>query len=160
MPKGFLRKAKQEMSKIVPVFSIRFEDKFRCDFSHEGYTLKENTRLLSGTVDLRPLSFIEDCENDLKGIEIVERAIKLNANLGQLDAEKILENQDNIPVELRHLRIIFTGTVWLKNNTKIEFIPCLSWNGKYWVLDLIWLGFGWGSSAILLAPYSPNDGNP
>lgn len=151
MPEDLLRKAKKYLSKIFPVFEIKFSDKFKQDFSAEGYILKENIRLLNGSIRLRPVSFLETQEKQIVGRQIIDRAIRLNANLGQLDAEKILDNQNKIPEELRPYMILFPGTVWVKENNKIEFIPCLKFKDGYWSLDLVWLGFEWTSSVLLLA---------
>ncbi|MBI4117137.1 MAG: hypothetical protein HY451_00375 [Parcubacteria group bacterium] len=123
---------------------------FRFDKRKDGWTLLENApRRISGVIDAVP--FLENGEPSVKGEVMATRAIKLNANYGQEDAEWLLENQDKISVELRNFVLVFTATVWRDPDGR-RFVPCLDWFGGRWFLRFFWLDRVWSSDDRLAAP--------
>jgi len=115
------------------------EDTFQCDKRKQGWKLRRDV----GKVTLLPIiglelvSFYLPREKMVTGFELMERAQKMGANLGQLQAEYVLINQIFIPENWRSFVLLFPGTVWI-TNSKIHYnaIPLLEWNKEkdYWLL--------------------------
>ena len=117
---------------------------FRHDKRKDGLMLLENQpRRISGAIIGIP--FHKDGEDNVNGEETVRRSRipSLDANLGQEDAEWLLENQDNIPTELRNFVLIFTATIWQYRDGD-RIVPCLDWGGGGWCFGFRWLGSSWG----------------
>lgn len=124
---------------------------FRYDKRKDGWTLLENApRRISGAVAGVP--FLKDGYDRMNGEEMVRRArFELDANLGQEDAEWLLDNQDKIPAELRNFYLVFTATVW-RGQDGGRRVPVLRWGGGRRRLGFGWLGRGFSRGSRLAAP--------
>ena len=129
---------------IAPVFS--------CDMREEGWILTENvSRNITSIKGLELVQILKPGEDTIGGEEMVHRARKeLNANLGQEDAEWLLEHQAEIPKEWRNCYISFPGTVW-QGSDGDRYVPYLSWYGGRWYLSFDWLKDDWYSLDRLLS---------
>lgn len=92
--------------------------------------------------ELEIFSFIKEGENGISGKELIKRAKRNNANLGQLQAEYLFKYEKGVPEEWRHFRtvfrLVFPGTIWRDRSGNLN-IPSLRWDGRYWCLDFRWL---------------------
>jgi hypothetical protein len=68
---------------------------------------------------------------------------------GQSHAERLLDQQDQIPVEWRGKVLVFAGTVW-RDPIGILYVPCLYWCGDQWFLDFGWLVDVWCDDSRLV----------
>src|SRR3989344_4142449 len=122
---------------------------FKRDMRKEGWTLLENApRRISSIIDAVP--FLKN-KNSVKGDLMATRAVELDANYGQEDAEWLLEHQDMIPVELRSYYLVFPATKWRGLDSR-RYVPCLYWDGDRWVLDFHWLDDDFYSDVCLVRP--------
>ncbi len=121
------------------------------DMRKEGWTLTEKvSRKIASITDLKLVPILKKGETSINGEEMVRRARKeLNANLGQEDAEWLLEHQSEIPKEWRSYYLTFPGTVW-RDSFGRRRVTFLHWRGQRWYLDFRWLGHGWCSDDRLL----------
>lgn len=124
---------------------------FRYDKSKDDWKLLENTPRRLTSANIEGISFLKGTESQINGEEMVRRATGLDANLGQEDAEFLLEHQDEIPAELREFYLVFPGTMW-QGSGEDRFVPFLSWVGGQWVLCFFWLGSGWVSFGRFVRP--------
>ena len=123
---------------------------FRRDMRKKSWTLLENSpRRLSSAINGIP--FLKNGDSSIGGEEMVRRAIELDANYGQEDAEWLLENQDKIPAELRKFYLVFSATIWRDANGR-RFVPYLVWYGARWFLYFHWLDDVFGSNHRLVRP--------
>lgn len=131
------------ISVSAPVFSR--------DMRERGWKPLEHTsRRITSVADLELVSFLKPGEDRINGEEMVRRARhELNANLGQEDAEWLMEHQDQIPAEFRNFYLTFPGTVW-QDSDGDRCVPCLYWYDGRWCLDFYWLEVDWISSVRLL----------
>jgi hypothetical protein len=137
---------------------------FRYDFTKGGYELGEDVGeaelFLPSQLEL--VSFlkrgflIKRGEDYISGEELVKRAKELKANLGQQQAEYLLEHQEEIPEEWQRYCLVFTGTVW-RDRHGDRSVPCLGWDGRRWCLSLHWLEFGWYSECLFCRLLRPRE---
>ena len=73
----------------------------------------------------------------VKGDVMVERAKKMNANLGSDDGQHLLDHQDEIPEALRG-KVVFIFTDW-RHPAYSEGVYYVHWNGDRWVGPWYWL---------------------
>ncbi len=125
---------------------------FSRDMRKEGWTLIENvSRQITSITDPKLVPILKKGETSINGEEMVRRArAELNANLGQEDAEWLLEHQAEIPKEWRSYYLTFPGTVW-QGEYGCRFVPCLRWGVAGWCLYFGWLGLDWLSGVRLLS---------
>lgn len=140
-PKGL----QKFLAELCPAVNFRFDKR------QDGWKLLENTprRLISTNIE--GISFLKGKESSINGEEMVCRAVKLDANFGQEDAEYLLEHQDEIPTELRGLYLVFSGTIW-RGAFGFRYVPYLGWDDGRWVLGFYWLDVGWDSRGRLVRP--------
>lgn len=143
-----------EVAKAVQQIIDRSQ-KFQRDMQKEDWELIEDvgeTNLLSVN-QLELVSFLFSGEGFITGEELVQRAKKMHTNLGQRQAEYLLDHQDQIPGEWRQYYLIFPGTIWRSHHGN-PFVPYLDFDrlrGR-WVLNFRWLNRGFGVSSRLLRP--------
>ena len=119
--------------------------------NEKGWELKEDVSESSiiSIADLELVPILNDGENSVSGKEMMKRAKKLNAMLGQRHAEYFLEHQEEIPEVFRNYYLTFPETVW-QDGGGDRRVPCLSWSGGQWYLSFSWLEDDWGSHDRLL----------
>ena len=123
---------------------------FKRDMTKEGWTLLENaSRRINGTIDVVP--FLKTGESLVKGDVMAQRAVELDGNYSQEDAEWLLEHQDMIPEELRGYYLVFPATKWQGRGGR-RGVPYLYWFGDRWILDFHWLELDWRSGGRLVSP--------
>ena len=123
---------------------------FTRDMTQDGWTLVEDVPRTEFSIpNLKPISFLKQGETYTSGEEMRSRAKNLDTNLGQHDAEYILEHESEIPKEWRQFYLVFPGTVWRTPRGDL-LVPCLYWNGEGWYLRFYWLGDGWSSDGRLV----------
>lgn len=124
---------------------------FRFEKREDGWTLLENVPRRLTSSNIEAVSFLKRLETYINGEALVSRALQMEANYGQEDAEWLLENQNQIPAELRKFYLVFPGTIWQGAHGP-RGVPYLDWRGGRWVLDFFWLDRGWGSHDRLVRP--------
>lgn len=124
---------------------------FRFDKRQDGWKLLENTPRRLTSANIEGISFLKGKEPCINGEEMARRAVTLDANLGQEDAEYLLEHQDEIPAELRGLYLVFPGTKW-RDADGCRRVPFLSWYDGQWILYFYWLDYVWNSYDRLVRP--------
>ncbi|OGY63591.1 MAG: hypothetical protein A3I24_01455 [Candidatus Harrisonbacteria bacterium RIFCSPLOWO2_02_FULL_41_13b] len=137
---------------VITVF-INPAKPFLQDMTQEGWELLKDVKYEAGEVQLELKEFLKPGETSVKGDVMAERAIELNANLGQKHAEYLLENQHLIPVEFRKFYLTFPGTVWQVSDGR--FVPYLYWRGERWFLNFFWLERDWDGLGRLLSLRKP-----
>ncbi len=88
------------------------------------------------------LSFMRRNERSLSGRTMVERAVDMDANLGEDDGRHLLEHQAEIPVELQS-EASFVFTDW-RDPSNSKRVYCAYWSGGHWarswdLLDRNWI---------------------
>lgn len=78
------------------------------------------------------LSFLRGDETSVKGHTIVERAIEMNAHLGEDDGQYLLDNQRDIPVALRG-KVAFVFTDWRHVGVISDSVYFVYWNDYRWI---------------------------
>ena len=122
---------------------------FKRDMRKEGWTLLENIpRRISSIIDAIP--FLKN-ESTVNGDVMAMRAVELDANYGQEDAEWLLDNQDKIPAELRKFYLVFPATNW-RDLDGFRYVPFLFWGYGRWFLSFYWLDYGFFSDVRLVRP--------
>lgn len=118
----------------------------------DGWKLLEHAPRRINSVDgLKLMPILKSGEDRVNGEEMVHRArVELDANLGQEDAEWLLEHEDLIPKEWRSYYIPFTATVW-RDSDGYRSVASLFWLGGEWHLYWHWLDDGWDSRVSLLS---------
>ena len=76
------------------------------------------------------LNFLKEGEDHISGKEIIERVKEMKANLGEGDCQYILDNQKDIPEDLKDNYFIFTD--W-RRPAHPERVACVDWFGVCWV---------------------------
>lgn len=134
------------MSKIIalPTVLLKTTSTFRYDKRKDGWKLVENVELGDGELTLQFDEFLKEGEDYVKGTIMMDRAKGMGNLAGQLHAERMLEQQENIPKELRKFYLVFTGTVWRDPDGDL-FVPYLYWYGDEWILNFYWLDNGFYS---------------
>ena len=112
---------------------------FKYDKTKDGWKLFEDVTFDWKQFVPKFVEFLKSGEPCIDGEEMKRRALKLNANSGQHDAEYLLENQKLIPKELRVKCLIFPGTVWQDNLGDRRCVPCLFWGGNEWYMSFRYL---------------------
>ncbi len=130
------KKADNKAEALVPV-------PLKHDKTKDGWKLLERVEFYGQPFDFNLVEFLKPGESYVNGEEMKQRAIKLNAHLGQGHAEYLEANQDRIPKEFRgKYYLVFPGTVW-QGSDGDRGVPCLYWFGDRWFLSFFWLGGGW-----------------
>lgn len=125
---------------------------FRFNKVKDGWTLLGDTTAPTLPVsDLELVSFLKRGENRISEEEMRERAKEMRADLGQREAEHLLDHQDEIPVSWREFDLIFPGTLWRDSFGGLS-VPYLGWFGDRWGLCLSWLDRDWDSVGRLVRP--------
>ena len=123
---------------------------FKRDRRKDGWTLLEKTpRRINSIIETVP--FLKTDESSVKGEVMATRAVELDANYGQEDAEWLLEHQDKIPAELRQFYLVFPATSW-QGRDGGRSVPFLRWRGGRWGLDFVWLVDAFRSADRLVRP--------
>ncbi|MDP3975826.1 MAG: hypothetical protein Q8P95_02820 [bacterium] len=118
---------------------------------------------------LTPVSFLQEGEDHIHSVDMLERARRINANLGQHDLEFLFRYQECIPSEW-HFQLVAPGTVWEETkhegestskklrraglswlNLRVCFVPVLCWEGDGWAFDFRSLSLSWGGISRLLS---------
>ncbi|MEK9183328.1 MAG: hypothetical protein AAB849_02355 [Patescibacteria group bacterium] len=99
--------------------------------------------------DLEIVSFLNDDESYINGTVMRVRAVILKANLGLVDAKRLLDNQEEIPVEFRSKVLVFTGTLLRDSGGRLH-VACLYWGGGRWCLRFDWIDGGFFGACRLL----------
>ena len=123
---------------------------FKYDRRKDGWTLLENQPCRIGG-QITAVPFLKTGESLVKSNVMIARAVVLDANYGQGDAEWLLEHQDMISVKLRNLYLIFPATKWQVLGSN-RLVPHLYWFSNRWCLDFRWLGDGFGGGDRLVRP--------
>lgn len=121
------------------------------DRRNDGWMLLENQpRRIGGPIVGVPL--LNNDELSMNGEMMAQRAITLDANYGQEDAEWLLEHQeDMIPAELRNYYLVFPATKW-QHAGGDRGVSYLRWRGGRWVLGFCWLGYVFNGDFRLVRP--------
>lgn len=95
------------------------------------------------TYELVPFLKKGESSVSVSGDVMVERAVELNANLGEEDGAFILERQDEIPPEFRG-KFCLVFTAW-RGPSRPPYIAYLDWGDVRWSrgwggLDSVWGG--------------------
>ncbi len=80
-------------------------------------------------------------EKSVKGDVMVDRAKKMNANLGKEECEHLLKHANEIPVALRS-KVAFVFTGWRLPGYS-EYVACVFWRGDCWIQNWLWLDYDW-----------------
>ena len=132
-----------------PVSYFKY-DKAKSGWLEKGWKLLEDVPFYGQPFDFDLVEFLKPGESYVNGEEMKQRAIKLNAHLGQGHAEYLEANQDRIPKEFRDkYYLVFPGTVW-RGSGGDRYVPCLRWDGDRWCLHFGWLRVGWDSNDRLV----------
>lgn len=125
---------------------------FRFDRTKGGWELVENIAL-EGEPTMSLDTFFAEGESYVVGNTMVERgkegAEEKGALAGQLHAERMLGQQENIPAEWRRFYLVFGGTVW-RNPEGNLYVAYLFWYDGEWNLSWSWLGNDLGSGNCLV----------
>jgi len=111
---------------------------FRFDKTKEGWELVEDVGAVIGEPTLRLDEFLREGEPYVKGDAMLARAKEMGGLAGQLHAERMLDQQDQISVEWRGKVLVFAGTVWRDPHGRLD-VAYLSWYGNGWRLHFGWL---------------------
>ncbi len=116
-----------------------------------GWKLVSDAQYKAGKVEL--IGFLRPREISVCGVEVANRAIRLNANPGQRHLEAFLAKYERWAPPKCVDYIAFPGTVW-QNEDRLRSVLTLCWNGERWHLDLVRLDGGWRPRGCLLRPCS------
>ena len=111
----------------------------------------DRSPLLPNQLEL--VTFLLEGEVYVASEELVKRAKKMGANLGERQAKCLFEHQGEIPEEWRQYYLFFPGDICKDRNGSPSF-ACLVWydDRKHWLLDYIAIGGGYDSVVRLLRP--------
>lgn len=123
----------QKMSKIItlPTVILKPASTFRYDKRKDGWKLIENVELGNNELTLQFNEFLKEGESCVKGTIMMDRAKGMGSLAGQLHAERLLDQQESIPKELRNFYLVFAGTVWRDPDGDLR-VPYLYWHGDEW----------------------------
>ena len=127
------------------------------DYDMQGRELKwkleSDVEVQYGEVNLRLVNPLRRGEGAIEGKELLERAKKISALVGQHHAEALSKSQNVIPEEWKEYMLIFPGTVWLTPNGGY-YMPYLYWleNQNCWLLSFGRLDRDFGSHNRLVCP--------
>ena len=119
----------------------------RFDQTRVGWTFVKDV-VLEGERKLQLDTFLREGESYLVGHTMLERANQMGDCAGQLHAERMLEQQENIPVEWREFRLLFPGTVWRLPLGRL-YVPYLYWHAGGWRLYWYWLGLDFNDCRLV-----------
>jgi len=93
-------------------------------------------------------------QRGLSNKKLIARAKRMEADLGQRQAEYFLEHQEDIPSKWRKFDLLFPGTVWQRRSGDFCF-PFLRWGSfrsreEQWELHFAYLSGSSGPNARLL----------
>jgi hypothetical protein len=131
----------------LPKIKLRAPAGLENDRARDGWTLVGNANC-TGTEELELAGFLHQGESRVDGNEMVRRAKELGNQAGQLHAELLLRQRDEIPKEWQRFYLVFPGTTWRLPNGGLH-VPYLYWCGR-WYLDWDWLGYNWGGGGRLV----------
>ena len=98
------------------------------DLIPEGWTVVEDVAPSVFDVSkMKPVSFLKEGESFIGGEEMRKRAIELKGNLGLADGQRMLDEPNKIPVELRNFSILLPGTVLrdLDGHLRVSYLSFL-----------------------------------
>lgn len=152
------RKGVFEMGCTLTEFVVRIEMQklgFAHDKTKDGWELlEEGPPRLVEPADLHLSTFLDEGETYANGEEMLQRSINSVPTCGPLagqhQAEQLLEQQDQIPAELRDKVIVFLATKW-RGSDGARYVPYLYWLGSRWQLRFYWLGHGYWDASCLVA---------
>ncbi len=127
---------------------------FGRDMRNEEWTLenpKSEFAGKAGPLTLELCEFLKPGEGSVNGEEMVRRAIKDGADLGQKHAEAFLAKYERWAPPEGVYYIAFPGTIW-RSQGGDRRVPFLDWDGDRWSLGFGWLGGGWSGCGRLLRP--------
>lgn len=124
---------------------------FARDMRKEGWTLESDVECLAGSLTLELCGFLKPGESSVNGEEMVRRAIKDGADLGQKHTEAFLAKYERWAPPEGVYYIAFPGTIW-RNQDGDRVVPYLSWDGGRWSLSFDWLDDEWCDGVRLLRP--------
>ncbi|MFA6304313.1 MAG: hypothetical protein WCV73_02035 [Patescibacteria group bacterium] len=97
--------------------------------------LKDNSDLAEFSIDLfKEVVLLQQGESSINGLEMIQRAVKLKANLGQRQAEWLLKNGDKIPIGLRNKILVFPETIW-QDIDGFFWVSIIYHNGMIWKMN-------------------------
>ena len=137
-----------KQSKQYPTVQLRTPTGFVYDKRKDGWELVENVELVGEPI-LGLAEFLQPGEDSVNGEVMVERAKALGNCAGQLHAERLLAQQQDIPKEYRQFYLVFPGTSW-RHPLGDRDVPYLRWFGRRWGLNFHWLGSDWHSHVRLV----------
>jgi len=120
---------------------------FGFDKSKDGWTLVENAAC-SGTETLELVAVLREDESFVDGDTLLERAREQGNRAGQLHAEQLLRQQDEM-AEWREYYLVFPGTIWRRPRGSL-CVPYLVWGGERWWLGWRWLDYDWARDVRLV----------
>ena len=125
----------------------------RFDKRKDGWELLEHApRRIVSVADLEPVPFLRQDESSIRGYDLIGRArYELDANLGQEDAEFILEHEAETPESLQSFYLVCTATIWRSPGGGLR-VACLYCRGGRWTLRWGWLERDFGLGVRLLRP--------
>jgi len=126
-----------------PKITLKAPSSFEFDKAKDGWKLVENATC-SGTEELELAEFLREGESYVGGNTMLARAKEQGNRAGQLHAERLLRQQDEIPTQWREFYLVFSGTVWRRPYGCL-CVPYLYWLGGRWVLYWGWLECLWRS---------------
>ncbi len=135
------------------------QTKFQNDKTEDGWKLLKDVRKVKifSANELELFSFLKEGEDGISGKELIKRAKKNNANLGQLQAEHLLEHERGVPEEWRQFdeifHLVFPGTIW--HDGSGNRVLSLRWDGERWCLDFDYLAYP--SSQIVRHAFDSHD---
>jgi hypothetical protein len=135
---------------LVDGFGAPLQPTLQNDKRQDGWILVDHTpRSITAVSDLEPVPFLRDGEKVLRGYDMMGRArYEFGADLGQEDAEFMLERQAEIPEGFHQHYLVFSRTVWLDSFGRMD-VPYLIFGGGRWILCFDWLGGDFGPHARL-----------
>lgn len=95
-------------------WSIAAKLNLRYDRRKDGLELREHaSRTITSVADLELVPFLRDGEQSIRGYDLIGRTrYELDADLGQEDAEFLLEHKEEIPSEFSEFGLFCAGTIW------------------------------------------------
>lgn len=116
-----------------------------------GFTVLEDvepSRFQIKDLELVPFLKPED-DGSVNGEILRARASDLKANLGLMDAKRLLDNQAEISTEFRGSVLVFTGTLLRDSGGSLP-VAYLCWRGGGWHLSFDWVVFDFNDNGRLV----------
>ena len=131
-----------------PTMTLQPPSDFRFDQTRKEWTLVEDVVLI-GNPKLQLATFLLEGESSIDGYTILERAKKMGDCVGQHHAERMLDQEDNIPKGWRVFELLFFGTIW-RDKHGHPLVPYLYHKEHEWNISWGWLNNKWGIGARLV----------